>query len=61
MPTAYVNFHAPINPLTAQHLMATCGQLLTQGNTELYLMLSTPGGRVDSGLTVYNFFTRTPM
>lgn len=60
MTTAYVNFHAPIVPLTTQHLMAACGQLLSQGTSELYLMLSTPGGQVASGLTLYNFLTALP-
>jgi hypothetical protein len=54
MTVAYINFHAPINQSTVQ-LMATCGQLLKEGKNELYLMLSTPGGRVDSGVTSYNF------
>ena len=60
MAIAYINFHAPINQLTAQQLMATCGQLLMKGTTEIYLMLSTPGGRVDSGLTLYNFLMSIP-
>jgi len=54
MTVAYINFHAPINQSTVQQLMATCGQLLKEGKNELYLMLSTPGGRVDSGVTLYN-------
>jgi membrane-bound ClpP family serine protease len=52
MTVAYINFHAPINQSTVQQLMATCGQLLKEGKNELYLMLSTPGGRVDSGVTL---------
>ena len=60
MSTAFVDFHAPIDPLTAQHLMATCGQLLAQGTTDIYSMLSTPGGQVASGLTIYDFHRALP-
>lgn len=55
MPTAYINFHAVVLPLTAQHLMSACAQVLHQGHDEIYLMLSTPGGQVASGLTLYNY------
>jgi len=61
MTTAYINFHAPVNPLTAQHFMATCSQVITQGHDNLYLMLSTPGGQVASGITVYNFLLSLPV
>jgi hypothetical protein len=37
MPTAYLVFHAPVNPITAQHFIATCANLVNQGNNELYL------------------------
>ena len=60
MTVAYINLHAPINQSTVQQLMATCGQLLKEGKNELYLMLSTPGGRVDSGVTLYNFLRAIP-
>jgi ATP-dependent protease ClpP protease subunit len=60
MSTTYLNFHAPINNITAQHLMATCSQIIATGASEIYLMLSTPGGRVDSGLTLYNFLCALP-
>ena len=55
MPTTYINFHAPINPLTTQNLMAAIAQKLMAGTDHFYIMLSTPGGEVASGLTLYNF------
>ena len=61
MATAYLVFHASVNPVTAQHFMATCANLLNQGNNELYLCLSTPGGEVASGITIYNFLRGLPI
>jgi ATP-dependent protease ClpP protease subunit len=60
MSRAYINFHAPVNGASAQHFMATCSQLVQQKRTELYLLLSTPGGNVMSGLTVYNVLRALP-
>jgi ATP-dependent protease ClpP protease subunit len=59
MPTAYLVFHAQVNPVTAQHFMAACANLI-QSNDELYLCLSTPGGQVASGITMYNFLRGLP-
>ena len=59
MPTAYLVFHAQVNPITAQHFMAACANLI-QNNDELYLCLSTPGGHVASGITMYNFLRGLP-
>lgn len=61
MPTTYVNFHAAINPHTTQNLMTVIGQKLMAGTTEFYILLSTPGGQVASGLTVYNFLRAVPV
>jgi ATP-dependent protease ClpP protease subunit len=61
MTTAYKNFHAPINPLTAQHFMSACGNLITQGHDELYLCISTSGGQIPSGITLYNFLRSVPV
>ena len=61
MTTAYINFHAPVNPMTAQRFMAACCQVVEQGHNELYLMLSSPGGHVASGITVYNFLNSLPV
>jgi ATP-dependent Clp protease, protease subunit len=46
---------------TTQNLMATCAQLVANGTTEIYLVLSTPGGQVMAGLTVYNFLKGLPV
>ena len=61
MSVAYLNFHAPINPLTVQHFMSTCGTLVSEGHSGVYLCLSTHGGDVHSGITLYNFLRALPI
>jgi ATP-dependent protease ClpP protease subunit len=60
MPTTYINFHALVNPHTIQNLMAAIAQKLMTGTDHFYIMLSTPGGEVASGLTLYNFLRAIP-
>jgi ATP-dependent protease ClpP protease subunit len=60
MPITYINFHAQINPHTTQNLMAAISQKLMAGTDQFYIMLSTPGGEVASGLTLYNFLRAIP-
>lgn len=61
MTTTYINFHAAINQYTAQNLMAVVAQKLMAGTTDFYIFLSTPGGEVASGLTIYNFLRALPV
>lgn len=61
MATTYINFHAAINQFTAQNLMAVLAQKLMTGTTDFYILLSTPGGEVASGLTIYNFLRALPV
>lgn len=61
MPRTYVNFHANVNRHTAQNLMTVISQKLIAGTTEFYILLSTPGGEVPSGLTIYNFLRGLPV
>lgn len=60
MPTTYINFHSTINPYTTQNLMTVITQKLMAGTDHFYILLSTPGGEVPSGLTVYNFLRAIP-
>lgn len=60
MPVTYVNVHAQINNQTVQNLMAAIAAKLAQGTDEFYFLLSTPGGAVMSGLTLYNFLRAIP-
>jgi len=60
MPTAYVSFSADINPSSTESLIALLSQQANQGITEVYLMLSTPGGSVMNGLNLYNVLRAMP-
>ncbi len=60
MPTTYINFHAGINQHTSQNLMTVIAQKLTAGTDHFYILLSTPGGEVHSGMTIYNFLRAIP-
>jgi ATP-dependent protease ClpP protease subunit len=60
MPTTYINFHAPIKQFTAQNLMTVVSQKLVAGTDNFYILFSTPGGEVPSGITLYNFFRAIP-
>lgn len=56
----YVSFSAEINVNTTESLIALASQCTTQGVTELYLMLSTPGGTVMHGMNLYNVLRALP-
>jgi len=56
----YVAFNAPIDSNTVQQLTATCAQLLAQGHDEIYFLLSTPGGNVVAGITLFNMLRALP-
>lgn len=60
MPDTYINFHAAITLQTAQNLMAAISQRLMTGTDHFYVLFSTPGGAVASGITLYNFLRAVP-
>ncbi|MBI3319028.1 MAG: ATP-dependent Clp protease proteolytic subunit [Candidatus Omnitrophica bacterium] len=57
----YVNFSAEIIPHTTESLIATCANLANQGVKTIYLLLSTPGGSVMHGMTLYNVLRCLPV
>lgn len=59
LPT-YVSFSAEIVPYTTEALIALMAQLANQGTTDVVLLLSTPGGSVMHGLTLYNTLRGLP-
>lgn len=61
MTLQYVSFSAEINPITTENLIAVMGQLSNQGATEIHLLLSTPGGSVMHGFTIYNVLRALPL
>lgn len=61
LPPAYVSFSAEIVPKTTEVLLATMANLVNQGHTTIHLLLSTPGGSVMHGVTVYNVLRGLPI
>lgn len=57
----YVSFSAEINPSTTENLIAAMTQLCNTGASEIHLMLSTPGGSVMHGMTLYNVLRALPV
>lgn len=58
--TVYISFSAEINANTTESLIAIASQCAGQGVTDVYLMLSTPGGTVMHGLNLYNVLRAMP-
>lgn len=61
MAAVYVIFESAIDGNTSQKFIATISQLVNNGYTSIELLLSTPGGEVSSGLTMYNFLKSLPI
>ena len=57
----FVSFSAEINQNTAENLMGIFAQRLNQGTKDFYLLLSSPGGNVMNGITIYNFLKSLPI
>lgn len=57
----YINFSAEIIPHTTESLIATCANIANQGVKTIYLLLSTPGGSVMHGMTLYNVLRSLPV
>ncbi len=58
--TVYVTFSAEINAQTSEGLQGVMANCATQGVKTVYLALSTPGGDVAQGITLYNFLRGMP-
>jgi ATP-dependent protease ClpP protease subunit len=59
-PLVYISFSAEITPITTETLisaMANCANLKVK---QVYLLLSTPGGSVMSGMNLYNVLKGMP-
>ena len=61
MPISYISFLADINPQTSAALIGTIFDQISKGASEIYLLLSTPGGTVDHGVAVYNVLKGLPV
>jgi ATP-dependent protease ClpP protease subunit len=56
----YVTFNAEITPQSAEGLLAVMANCATQGVKRVYLAMSTPGGDVTQGMTLYNVLKGMP-
>lgn len=59
--TVYINFYAPIIPPSVGSLMQTIQNLLQQETGKIILLISSPGGQVAAGLSLYNFLKGIPI
>ena len=50
-----ISFSSPISPSSACVLQASMGNAVNDGHDEIHLFLSTPGGSVREGISIYNF------
>ena len=58
--TQYVSFITDINQQTTEVLMGVCADFCNKGVEHIYLLLSTPGGNVMNGITLYNYLRGIP-
>src|SRR5438874_2120012 len=56
----FVSFSAEIVPHTTEALIATVANLANQHVPRVHLLLSTPGGSVMNGITLYNTLRGMP-
>jgi len=61
MKEAYIRFMAPIIPQTADQLFKIIDQKIKEKCGKLHLMISSPGGSVFHGLSLYNFLKGAPI
>jgi ATP-dependent Clp protease, protease subunit len=56
----FVTFTLLINPQSAQVILGACAELVNKKVETVYLILSTPGGQVVDGITLYNALRAMP-
>jgi ATP-dependent Clp protease, protease subunit len=57
---AYLIFSGPITQENARELAAALGNCVTEGRTEVHLLLNTFGGNVNAGIFLYNLLKGLP-
>jgi len=57
----YINFAAGIDPKTSQNLMACLAEQINKGEWEIYVLFSSGGGSVYSGVTLHNYLRSLPI
>nr|WP_320160607.1 ATP-dependent Clp protease proteolytic subunit [uncultured Methanoregula sp.] len=61
MKEAYIRFMAQVNPQTTDQLLKIIDQKIKEKYQKIHLMISSPGGSVFHGLSVYNFLKGAPI
>jgi ATP-dependent protease ClpP protease subunit len=61
LPPAFVSFSAEIVPQTSEALLNAVSTLVNQGFRDINLLLSSPGGMVSLGITIYNVLRGLPI
>jgi ATP-dependent Clp protease, protease subunit len=59
-PIVYITFTADIDPRTTEALITVLSDCADQGAQSVYLLLSTDGGSVMHGMTLYNMIRALP-
>jgi ATP-dependent Clp protease protease subunit len=58
----YINFFDGINEAKVKVLMAVCAEVVSKQNPkQLYFLISSNGGSVNAGITLYNFLRALPV
>lgn len=60
-PPCFISFCAEVVPQTCEALIAAVSNFVLQGFKEIHLLLSTPGGMVMHGITIYNVLRGLPI
>ena len=61
MKEAWIRFMAPVNPQTATRLFQILDTKLKEKVERIHLMLSSPGGSVFHGISLFNFLKGSPI
>lgn len=61
MEEIYINFNLEINPQSARALFNVIQSCLKEDIKKLKLLISSPGGQVDAGISIYNFLKGLPI
>jgi ATP-dependent Clp endopeptidase proteolytic subunit ClpP len=61
MKEAWIRFMAPVVPQYATELLQAIDRKIAEGNERIHLMISSPGGSVFHGLSIYNLLKGAPV
>lgn len=61
MEQVYLNFNLPVDSNSTQTFFKVVQDLLQRGVKKVFLLISSPGGNVDAGISIYNFLKGLPI